>query len=68
MIKIVVRVPVVQSAFRSAVIVDINKVKFRDDLKLPGDSGEVPIAKWSGWRFDSRCPTLVMYSFKYSTR
>ena len=27
----------------------------RDDPKQPGDSGEVPISKWSGWRFDSRC-------------
>ena len=26
----------------------------RDDLKLLGDSGEVPIYKWSGWQFDSR--------------
>ena len=25
----------------------------RDDPKLPGDSGEVPISEWSGWRFDS---------------
>ena len=26
----------------------------RDDPKLPGDSGEVPISEWNGWRFDSR--------------
>ena len=26
----------------------------RDDPKQPGDSGEVPISEWSGWRFDSR--------------
>ena len=52
-IKIVGRAPVLQSAFRSAVLVDIGKVKVRGDPKLPGDSGEVPIAEWSGWRFDS---------------
>ena len=23
--------------------------KVRDDPKLVGDSGEVPISKWSGW-------------------
>ena len=23
-----------------------------DDPKLPGDSGEVSIFEWSGWRFD----------------
>jgi hypothetical protein len=27
--------------------------KVRDDPKLLGDSGEVPIFEWSGWRFDS---------------
>ena len=27
----------------------------QDDPKLPGDSGEVPISKWSGWWFNSRC-------------
>ena len=27
----------------------------QDDPKLLGDSGEVPISEWSGWRFDSRC-------------
>ena len=26
----------------------------RDDPKLLGDSGEVPIYAWNGWRFDSR--------------
>jgi hypothetical protein len=24
-------------------------------FKLPGDSSEVPIFKWSGWQFDSHC-------------
>ena len=24
-----------------------------DNPKLPGDSGDIPISKWSGWRFDS---------------
>ena len=24
----------------------------RDDPKLQGDSGEVPISEWSVWRFD----------------
>ena len=27
----------------------------QDDPKLLGDSGEVPISKWSDLRFDSRC-------------
>ena len=27
----------------------------RDDPKLLGDSGEVPISEWSGWQFDSHC-------------
>ena len=27
----------------------------RDDPKLLCDSGEVPISKQSGWRFDFRC-------------
>ena len=26
----------------------------RDDPKLPGDSGEIPISEWSGWQFDTR--------------
>ena len=30
-------------------------LKVRDDPKLPGDSGEILISKWSGWRFDSHC-------------
>ena len=27
----------------------------RDDLKLPGQSGEAPISEWSGWRVNSHC-------------
>ena len=27
----------------------------RDDPKLPGDSGEVPISKWNARQFNSRC-------------
>jgi hypothetical protein len=30
-------------------------IKVRDDPKQMGDSGEVPIPEWIGWRFDSRC-------------
>jgi hypothetical protein len=26
----------------------------QDDLKLPGDSREVPVSEWSGWQFASR--------------
>ena len=33
----------------------ITSDEVQDDPKLLGDSGEVPIFKWSGWRFDSRC-------------
>ena len=33
----------------------ITKQMIWDDHKLPGDSEEVPISEWSGWRFDSRC-------------
>ena len=31
------------------------KAQVRNDPKLLGDSGEVSISEWSGWRFDSRC-------------
>ena len=28
-------------------------IQVRDDPKLPGDNGEVPISKWSDWWFNS---------------
>ena len=31
---------------------NVQVVMVRDDPKLQGDSGEVPISEWSGWRFD----------------
>ena len=30
-------------------------LRVHDEPKLLGDSGEVPISEWSGWRFNSRC-------------
>ena len=33
----------------------VHVLTIRDDLKLPGDSEEVPISEWSGWWFDSHC-------------
>ena len=35
----------------------------QDDPELPGDSGEVPISKWSGW-FDSCCEIFSMLDGK----
>jgi hypothetical protein len=31
----------------------VSSTEVRADPKLPGDSGEVPISEWSGWRSDS---------------
>jgi hypothetical protein len=39
-------------------------VEVRDDLKLPGDSGEVPIFEWSGWRSDSCCEIFSLLDGK----
>jgi hypothetical protein len=36
----------------------------RDDPKLPGHSGEVPIFKWSGWRFNSWGEIFSLLDFK----
>ena len=36
-----------------------------DDPKLPVDSGEVPISKWSGWWFDSCCQIFSLLGRKY---
>ena len=33
--------------------------KVRDDPKLLGDSREVPIYEWSGWRFKSHCEIFL---------
>ena len=33
----------------------------RDDLKLPGDSGEVPISEWSGWWFKTCCEIFSLF-------
>jgi hypothetical protein len=33
----------------------------RDDPKLSGESGEVFISKWSGWRFDSHYETFSLF-------
>ena len=38
--------------------------RVQEDPKLPGDSGEVPISEWSGWRFDSRCDILSLLDRK----
>ena len=38
----------------------------RDDPKLPGDSGGVPVSEWSGWRFDSHCETFSLLDMKTS--
>ena len=35
-----------------------------DDLKLPGDSEDVPISEWSGWQFDSRYEILSLLDGK----
>ena len=36
----------------------------RCDPELLGDSGEVPISKWSGWQFNSRCEILSLLDGK----
>ena len=36
----------------------------RDDRKLPGDSGEVPISEWSGWEFESGCEVFSLLDGK----
>jgi hypothetical protein len=36
----------------------------RDDYKLPGDSGEVPIFEWSGWQFDFHCEVFSLLDIK----
>ena len=42
-------------------------LQVRDDPKLLGDSGEVPISERSGWLFDSRCEIfLVLDGKKFS--
>lgn len=38
----------------------------RDDPNLPDDSGEAPISKWSGWRFDPRCEIFSLLDEKTS--
>ena len=39
-------------------------VEVRDDPKLPGDSEEVPISEWSGWRLDFHCEIFSLYEPK----
>jgi len=39
-------------------------ITVRYDPKLPGDSGEVPIFEWSGWRFDSYCAIFSLLDQK----
>jgi hypothetical protein len=40
----------------------------RDDPKLPGDSGVVPISEWSGWQFDYRCEIFSLTEQKIPAR
>ena len=35
-----------------------------DDHELPGDSGEVLVFEWSGWRFNSRCELFSLFDGK----
>ena len=39
-----------------------------DDPELLGDSGEIPISEWSGWRFDSRCEIFSLLDGKKKPR
>ena len=36
----------------------------QDDFEHPGDSGEVSISEWSGWRFDSRYESFSLLDGK----
>ena len=43
---------------------DMLLVLGRDDPKLPGDSGDIPISEWSGWQFDSHCKIFSLLDIK----
>ena len=38
----------------------VQVVRVRDSPKLPGDSGDLPISEWNGWRFDFRYETFTL--------
>ena len=40
-----------------------NWKKVWDEPKLLGDSGEVPISEWSGWRFNTHCEICSIYTW-----
>ena len=42
----------------------LDQQEVRDEPKLLGDSGEVPISKWSGWQFDSYCEIFSLLDGK----
>ena len=44
--------------------IDMGDPHVQDDPKLSGDSGEIPISKWSGLQFDSYCKIFSLLDEK----